>query len=112
MREVQVLKLLARGFTTSQLARELHRSPRTVDHHVSAILGKLGVHSRSQAVAAAFTLGIASVHDASPLVTLGAGRAAVNMNGRTRVTQEFLANKVDMLSQYVHLLRMRAGHLA
>jgi DNA-binding NarL/FixJ family response regulator len=65
VREVQVLKLLAQGFTTARLARVLYRSPRTVDHHVEAILYKLGAHSRAQAVAAAFNLGIVAVNGGS-----------------------------------------------
>ncbi len=57
-REVQVLNLLVHGHTNTELARRLHLSPKTVDHHVSAILEKLQVRSRTEAVAAAFGLGI------------------------------------------------------
>ena len=57
-REFEVLQLLAQGCTNAQLARRLHRSPKTIDHHVSAVLEKLGVHSRAQAVSAAFSRGI------------------------------------------------------
>ena len=57
-REVQVLTLLVRGQTNSELAHRLHVSARTVEHHVSSILEKLQVHSRTEAVAAAFGLGI------------------------------------------------------
>ena len=57
-REVQVLNLLVHGHTNSELASRLHVSPKTVDHHVSAILEKLQVRSRTEAVAAAFGLGI------------------------------------------------------
>lgn len=57
-REIQVLQLLAQGCTNAQLARRLHRSTKTVDHHVSAVLEKLGVRSRAKAVAVAFALGI------------------------------------------------------
>jgi hypothetical protein len=46
------------GCTNAQLARRLHRSPKTVDHHVSALLEKLGVRSRTEAAAAAIALGI------------------------------------------------------
>lgn len=60
-RELEVLQLVAQGCTNAQLARRLHRSPKTVDHHVSAILEKLGVRSRAEAVAAAFALGIVEV---------------------------------------------------
>ena len=59
-REVEVLKLLARGHSNSELARRLHVSSRTVEHHVAAILEKLSVHSRTEAVVAAFGLGLAS----------------------------------------------------
>jgi ATP/maltotriose-dependent transcriptional regulator MalT len=57
-REIQVLQLLAQGYTNAQLARRLHRSKKTVDNHVSAVLDKLGVRSRTQAIAVAFSLGI------------------------------------------------------
>jgi ATP/maltotriose-dependent transcriptional regulator MalT len=57
-KETAVLALLAQGFSNSKLALRLHRSPKTIDHHVSAIFEKLGVRSRTEAVAAAFALGI------------------------------------------------------
>jgi DNA-binding CsgD family transcriptional regulator len=57
-REMEVLMLLAEGRTNPQLARTLHLSRKTVDHHVSAILEKLDARSRGEAVAAAFNLGI------------------------------------------------------
>jgi len=57
-REVQVLTLLVSGHTNAELARRLHVSAKTVEHHVSSILEKLDVRSRTEAVAAAFGLGI------------------------------------------------------
>jgi ATP/maltotriose-dependent transcriptional regulator MalT len=57
-REVQVLTLLVCGHTNSELAHRLHISAKTVDHHMSSILEKLDVRSRTEAVAAAFGLGI------------------------------------------------------
>jgi DNA-binding CsgD family transcriptional regulator/tetratricopeptide (TPR) repeat protein len=57
-REIQVLRLLVRGHTNSELAQCLHISAKTIDHHVSSILEKLDVRSRTEAVAAAFGLGI------------------------------------------------------
>ena len=59
-KEIEVLRLLVQGCTNAQLARQLHRSTKTVDHHVSSILDKLGVRSRSEAIVAAFELGIAT----------------------------------------------------
>jgi DNA-binding NarL/FixJ family response regulator len=57
-REIEVLQLLTHGYTNAQLARRLNRSPKTIGHHVSALLGKLGVQSRTAAVAAGYTRGI------------------------------------------------------
>ncbi|MBX5461413.1 MAG: response regulator transcription factor [Steroidobacteraceae bacterium] len=57
-RECQVLALIAEGRTNAQLAQRLHVSPKTADHHVSAVLRKLGVRSRAEAVARAFPLGL------------------------------------------------------
>ena len=55
-REAEVLALLAEGLSNGQISRRLTLSPKTVGHHVSAILGKLGVGSRGQAVAEAHRL--------------------------------------------------------
>jgi DNA-binding CsgD family transcriptional regulator len=57
-KEFAVLALLVEGCSNSQIARRLHRSTKTIDHHVSAVLAKLEVHSRAEAIAAAFGLGI------------------------------------------------------
>jgi DNA-binding CsgD family transcriptional regulator len=62
-REVQVLRLLVLGHTNTELAHRLHVAPKTVDHHVSSILAKLEVRSRTEAVAAAFGLGLAKAAD-------------------------------------------------
>ncbi|PFG41076.1 LuxR family transcriptional regulator [Georgenia soli] len=52
-REVEVLRLVATGATNRAIAAELYLSERTVDRHVSNILSKLGVASRSAATARA-----------------------------------------------------------
>jgi DNA-binding CsgD family transcriptional regulator len=52
-REAEVLALLAEGLRNADIAARLHVSPRTVDHHVSSLLGKLGVRTRGEAIAAA-----------------------------------------------------------
>jgi DNA-binding NarL/FixJ family response regulator len=53
-----VLSLLAGGLQNTEIARRLFVSSKTVDHHVSAILTKLGARSRTEAVAAAHRLGV------------------------------------------------------
>jgi PAS domain S-box-containing protein len=50
-RELEVLRLLATGVNTKGAAEKLHVSPATVRNHVQNIFGKLGVHSRLEAVA-------------------------------------------------------------
>jgi DNA-binding CsgD family transcriptional regulator len=57
-RELDVLALLGEGRRNREIAAQLFLSEKTVDHHVSAILRKLGVESRGQAVAEAARLGI------------------------------------------------------
>jgi DNA-binding CsgD family transcriptional regulator len=49
-REVEVLDLLDEGLRNAEIAERLHLSEKTVGHHVSAILAKLGVSSRLEAV--------------------------------------------------------------
>jgi DNA-binding CsgD family transcriptional regulator/tetratricopeptide (TPR) repeat protein len=48
-REAEVLDLLREGLRNTQIAERLYIAPKTVDHHVAAILAKLGVHSRHAA---------------------------------------------------------------
>lgn len=49
-REWQVLSLLAAGLATKQVARQLGISPKTCDHHIQHLYGKIGVSSRAAAV--------------------------------------------------------------
>ena len=51
--------LLSDGLRNSEIAARLFVAQKTIDHHFSAILGKLGVNNRVQAVAEAARLGIA-----------------------------------------------------
>jgi DNA-binding NarL/FixJ family response regulator len=53
-----VLAVVAGGATNAQVAAALHLSERTVAHHVSAILGKLGAPTRTAAVEAARSAGL------------------------------------------------------
>jgi DNA-binding CsgD family transcriptional regulator/tetratricopeptide (TPR) repeat protein len=58
-REVEVLELVAQGLRNADIAGRLFLSERTVGHHVSAVLRKLGVRTRAEAGAEARRLGIA-----------------------------------------------------
>jgi len=61
-RQLEILRLVATGLSNAEIARRLVVSPRTVDHHVSAVLQKLGVRSRRDAVARAAELGSSPPH--------------------------------------------------
>jgi DNA-binding NarL/FixJ family response regulator len=52
-RQAEVLRLLERGHSTDQIARELHLSLETVRNHICDLLRALGVHTRIEAVALA-----------------------------------------------------------
>ena len=62
-RETEVLKLLARGWANKQIARELFVEEKTVKAHVSAVLRKLGVTSRTQAALHAVRAGLVSMDE-------------------------------------------------
>ena len=68
-REVDVLRLLARGLANKEIAGELSIAEKTVKTHVSSILGKLGVQSRTQAALYAGRIGLV------PLDQLGSAEA-------------------------------------
>ena len=50
-REIEILRLMTSGANTKTMAEQLHVSPATIRNHVQNIFGKLGVHSRLEAVA-------------------------------------------------------------
>jgi DNA-binding CsgD family transcriptional regulator len=57
-RQQEVLALMSQGLRNAEIAERLVVSRKTVDHHVSAILRKLGVRTRGQAAAEAVRLGL------------------------------------------------------
>ena len=58
-RELDVLDGIRRGETNAQIAARLYLSPKTVEHHVSRLLAKLGVGNRAEAAAVATAAAIA-----------------------------------------------------
>jgi NarL family two-component system response regulator LiaR len=65
-RELEVLKLVARGLSNQEIAEQLVLSVATVYTHVSNILAKLHLASRTQAALYALREGYASLHDTNP----------------------------------------------
>ncbi|MCB9102377.1 MAG: response regulator transcription factor [Anaerolineales bacterium] len=59
-RETEVLRLIGKGLSNKEIARELNIGEKTVKTHVSAVLNKLGVLSRTQAALHAVKMGLVS----------------------------------------------------
>jgi len=57
-RQAQVFALLVKGLSNPQIARRLSISPKTAEHHVSAIMARMGVTTRAEAAAAARARGL------------------------------------------------------
>ena len=70
-REREVLDLICAGHTNAEIAGRLFISAKTVDHHVSAVLAKLGTPDRNAAAAKAARLGLAPA--ATPARSPGSG---------------------------------------
>jgi len=66
-RELEVIELLGRGLAPAEIARQLFIAPKTVSKHIERSLRKLGVHSRTQAVALAYSQGLINID--APLAT-------------------------------------------
>jgi DNA-binding NarL/FixJ family response regulator len=61
-RETEVLRLLAQGKANKEIAHSLRISEKTVKDHVSSILAKLGMQSRTQAALHAVRIGLVELH--------------------------------------------------
>lgn len=60
-RQSDVYALLVKGLSNSQIARRLSISRKTIEHHVSAIIARLGVASRGEAAALAHSKGLSGI---------------------------------------------------
>jgi DNA-binding NarL/FixJ family response regulator len=72
VRELDVLRLVARGCSNKQIARDLTITLNTVKTHVTNIMGKLGVESRTQAALHAGRIGLIPLHEPASTGTLAA----------------------------------------
>lgn len=77
-REYDILVLVARGLANKTIARDLGISERTVRTHVSNILGKLGLSSRTQAALYAIKEGLVNAEQPGPNVITPAERVALH----------------------------------
>jgi DNA-binding NarL/FixJ family response regulator len=67
-REHEVLELICAGCTNAEIAGRLVIAVRTVDHHVSAVLAKLGASTRTKAAAKAARMGLVRPGRSAPAV--------------------------------------------
>jgi DNA-binding NarL/FixJ family response regulator len=67
-RETEVLRLVAQGQSNKEIARTLNNTEQTIKTHVSHILSKLGVQSRTQATLYAIRIGLVSANTSRPEV--------------------------------------------
>lgn len=57
-RELEVLSYVASGYRNREIAERLHVTVKTIEYHLSNILGRLGARSRTEAVVRAWQLGM------------------------------------------------------
>jgi DNA-binding NarL/FixJ family response regulator len=65
-RELDVMRLVARGMTNAEIAGELYLGEGTVKTHLTSILGKLGLKNRAQVVVAAYEGGVVQLGEGRP----------------------------------------------
>jgi len=70
-RQFEILLLLAEGLHNSEIADRLSTTPKTVEHHVSAVLAKLHARSRAEAARLAYELGLIPHTATAPLSNIG-----------------------------------------
>jgi DNA-binding NarL/FixJ family response regulator len=75
-RELDVLRLMAAGYSNNEIASALHLAPGTVKNHVTAVLLKLGVRDRTRAVLRALDLGLLEGPPSGEGGAYGRGRPA------------------------------------
>jgi DNA-binding NarL/FixJ family response regulator len=62
-REIEILRLISRGYTNSEIAETIHLSEGTVRNYISALFSKLDVSDRTQAALQGLRYGLADIND-------------------------------------------------
>lgn len=75
-REMEILRLAARGMTNQQIGKRLFLSSRTVQSHLGSVFTKMNVGSRTEATMQAFNMGWLTTDDIGQEPTQEAGRTA------------------------------------
>jgi DNA-binding NarL/FixJ family response regulator len=62
-REVEILRLISRGYTNTEIAETIHLSEGTVRNYISALFSKLDVSDRTQAALLGLRYGLTDISD-------------------------------------------------
>jgi DNA-binding CsgD family transcriptional regulator len=81
-RQLEILQLLAEGLRNPEIAGRLSTTPKTVEHHVSAVLAKLEVRSRAEAVRRAYEQRIISADGAEESARTMASSRSMSYGGK------------------------------
>lgn len=73
-REIEILTLVGRGYTTAQIAKSLHRSVKTIEWHRVSLGAKLNVTNRVELARLAIRYGLANAHMDSVFIDPGEGK--------------------------------------
>ena len=108
-RETEILRYIAAGYTTKEVAAALNIAESTAEWHISNVLVKLGAASRAEAVAIGLREGLLGPKE-QPLSGRSAPDVATKRAHRGRVWQDDRVIHFDLLGMHLGEIRIGRGH--